>query len=749
LAKVQVYDRKTEQEEITGAPSDSDEKEMNLQLKDEFKKGGFGKVIVGYGDQNRVEVKGNYNRFNDKHQFSVVGVGNNTGRNGLGWDDYQDFMGSNAYNFDDYDLRYGFSSRGGFYTISFGSGGNPLENKIQAAFFSGQQTGFPTDINGGLNYNYDDSKTKVGASYFFNRNNNLQNTESVTETYYDDFSTSSSGYSDAADQMTGNRAEFSVSSKIDSFHFLRFTSNLAYVISGNEYDSYNLSLNDEYQKITESTTFNNTHFDGYLTKNTLKFRKTFRKKGRYLGANMTYLYTEVDDEYNTLSTLDFYGEEGVVDSSQIIDQQRLSLSEKSGVEANFMYAEPLSLKFFLTFFYNMNSTLQKGDVDVFDVDSGSDIRNDYLSRLYENRVFYQRGGSTLRYTHEGLNITLGGAYKNMRLIGEYTGKGNSSYDGEVDDSFNNWLPYLSIRYSVNRSLRFGASYSRTVNEPGIESLLPIVDTKNPLYITEGNPELSPEVSNQIRMNISYSVPVTGFNLYLNGAINLHEQQIIQDQTVDANLITYTKPINYEGGKRYNTYTGVHFPIFGKKLKAQINFSGILQESYSIVNSVLNETSTLSLYPSLYLNVEPDEFINSSVSYRYGQSLTRYNISTSQDQNILNHTIGVDLNIKMGKGWEVESKYDHSFYFNDRFGDDESIPIINLSLSKKMLKNNRGLIRLSVYDLLDRSRSFRQFSGSNQISQSITTNLSRYFMLSFTYDLKGAKSSTPGAINIVK
>jgi hypothetical protein len=101
ISKVQVFDNKSEEEEITGVEDgSSQDKTMNLELKEDFKKGAFGKVTAGAGSDDRAELKGNYNRFNDKIQFSLIGVTNNTGRNGLSWDDYQGFMGSESFSFD-------------------------------------------------------------------------------------------------------------------------------------------------------------------------------------------------------------------------------------------------------------------------------------------------------------------------------------------------------------------------------------------------------------------------------------------------------------------------------------------------------------------------------------------------------------------------------------------------------------------------------------------------------------------------
>ena len=49
VSKVQVYNDKTEQAKLTGVEDGKKEKTVNLELKEEFKKGGFGKVTAGGG----------------------------------------------------------------------------------------------------------------------------------------------------------------------------------------------------------------------------------------------------------------------------------------------------------------------------------------------------------------------------------------------------------------------------------------------------------------------------------------------------------------------------------------------------------------------------------------------------------------------------------------------------------------------------------------------------------------------------
>jgi len=735
VSKVQVFDNKSEEEILTGIEGTSDEKAMNLELKDDFKNGGFGKIVAAYGTEDRGELKGNYNVFNDKHQFSVVGVANNTGRNGLGWDDYQDFMGASSFNFFSQGLDYGFG-RGRMMGFSFGGSQNALESKISSAFFTGSDGGYPKNASGGVNYNFDHDGKKAGARYFYNFSNNNKITERNTTTYYSDFSSDSQNESSSEDLFNGHRAELSYEMEIDSFHTFMISSDLAYVNSANDLSSLSASIRNNGKRITDSDVLNNSNFGGKMIKTTALLRKSFRKKGRFLGLNMTYVYTDVDDNFQTHSNISFYNNENELDSIRKTDRFQNSVADKNAFTGNAMFSEPISKNWFLSSFYNFSNTNQKGVAEVEDQKENTMTLNKYLSREYENTIMYQRAGTKLVYSNNGFNFTLGGAFKSVKLAADFTNKEAVPLQGKVDDVFNSWLPYVNLSFRQRRTFRIGMTLDRSVDEPSIEQLLPIVDDKNPLYITEGNPALSPKSQNRIDLNISYSIPVSGFRIYFNTSYNKIDRDIIQSQIVDQNLITYAKPVNYKGGSRINAYSGVGIPILGEKLRANVNLSANYSESFGLVNEIENETNTISYSPGFSIDFIPNDWLAVYLNGSSRKSSTKYNISTSQDQNIIQNSLGLEFNLSFGKGIGLESSYDHVFYSNDRFGEDTSVPLINASFYFQFLKEKKGTLRLSAYDMLDRNIGYSQYAGSNFISSSLTQSLSRYFMLSFTYDLRG-------------
>ena len=230
VSKVQVFDEESEEEKLTGASSTPPEKTMNLELKEEFKKGGFGKIIAGAGTEERAELKGNYNKFNKKEQFSIIGIANNTGRNGLSWDDYQDFRGSQSFNWDD-DGDFGFGHGGG-YTIYYGGGDDDGIGDLTNSFFGDRSSGFPINYQGGLNYNYSEEKTDLNAVYFFDKSQLRADAVRNQQNFLPDNNYSNNDVSAQDNTNQGHRVQLRLEQKLDSLNTLVFNANGVLNIQG-------------------------------------------------------------------------------------------------------------------------------------------------------------------------------------------------------------------------------------------------------------------------------------------------------------------------------------------------------------------------------------------------------------------------------------------------------------------------------------------------------------------------------------
>ncbi len=733
IGKVQVYDTKSEQDEITGSTSEADEKTMNLVLKEEFKKGAFGKVIGSVGTKGRKELKGNFNKFNKKLQFSLIGTANNTGRNGLSWDDYQDFMGSQAWSFGG-DTDYGFGGGNNRYYFG-GDGGNSLENSIQSVFFNNDPTGgFPENYNGGINFNYDHEKDKISAVYYYNQAGIKTETQSSGERFYDAFTTQENLNGAKDDISHAHRAEFEYSKEIDSLQTIKFSLSGAH-IKESKFSNETTVLDQDGVLRSIANVDNDIDTRGSLIDGLLLYRKKFKKKGRSVGLNVSGLYTELDDIWTQNSEFSFFKNGTDIESISSIDQVNNEVKNKKQFKGNALYVEPLSKKLFWQTFYNYSNRIETGDRGVNDIIANETSLNEDLTRSYENTIVLNRIGSSLRYSYEGVNVALGLGYQNFQLNGDFTGGPNSNVSGVVDEQFTNFIPHFNLNFQPFSNSYADLTITRNAQEPSIENLRPIVNNLNPQYIGIGNPGLTPEVSNLFELSFNKSYPLTGVRFNLNASYTYYDNQFSTDERVDTFLVTTVQPINIDGGDEFYAYLGLNFPIIKNKITTRMRLRGTLNDRVSLVNGVRNNTQTQTISPFLRFSITPMDNIGIYLTADVSFTETEYDINSSQNQSIRNETYTLEFTAKTFAKLLFSSKFNYRRFSNDRFNLQREIPVLDLSVSRTVLKDNVGEVRLSIYDVFDRNIGFR----STDSFQSQNTNLRRYLLLSLTYNIRGVKS----------
>jgi len=244
---------------------------MNLELKEEYKKGSFGKATVAAGTEERWAGRANYNRFNDKSQLSFIGYGNNINQTGVNWEDYGEFKGNNSFsNYDNGD--FGFN-RGGGRMYYFSSDDSPVNN------YDGK--GLTENFGGGSNYNFDNKKVKVNASYFYNQTQLDYEQRSYQSTYIDEENsfaqydtTLNSDFRSSHSLATRYEQEFDSSNKLIVKANLR--------IASSENDKFNNQLFSDYTLEPYNTLVLDNYKEAlsYRITSAAIYRHLFKKKGR-------------------------------------------------------------------------------------------------------------------------------------------------------------------------------------------------------------------------------------------------------------------------------------------------------------------------------------------------------------------------------------------------------------------------------------------------------------------------------------
>ncbi|HLL97314.1 MAG TPA: TonB-dependent receptor [Spirosoma sp.] len=748
ITKVQIFNDKTEQAKLTGIEDGKKQKTVNLELKEEFKKGGFGKVTAGAGPASngispRAEIKGNYNKFDSKQQFSVIGLGNNTNQGGLSFNDYQDFRGSNSFNWND-QADFGFGN-GRFFFF-----GGDDDESLGIPVGGGNGRGFSNNAAGGVNYNYDTKKTKLSTSYYFNQTrlqlDALRNRRNFLET-------SSFRTEENSNQVNFNgnhRVSIRYEKALDSLNTIVFISNSrlnngnASLFRGQRLFRSNgiptpgvmlpdvLSTRDSSSNASESMQVGSA--------NTLLYRLKFRKKGRSLAASATYQINTNDASLDLNSRNEFLRATSANDMIRIIRQDQGTNSLRNEYKANLQYVEPFAKKFFWETFYNFSLRYDEVDRDVFNRGDVTKTRIDSLSRYYKNNYVLNRLGSSIRYTFKGLNVSAGLAGQQFTLDGRYAPDQTTPVFNTIRRTFTNVIPNLSLNYDLKNNKYLFGGYNVNVRIPSSRDLQPLIDNTNPLFVREGNPNLLPELQHNLNTGFRYFNPgsFTNFYIDLNGTYFVN--QIVYSQVTDTQtLITRTQPENLTGGRNIGSYIGFGFPL--KKTKATLNLNTNFNFGNNLtnINRILNQTDNQNYNVGARLDLTPTEWFTFYGNANLGRINTRYSINSGQNQVIINNNFNGDMNLKLPGGFYVNTSLNYRIFKNERLGFNQQVPIWNASAYHILGKTQKAEIRLSAFDLLNRNVVVSQYAGQNFVSDERIRTLARYFMLSFTYNMRGVKA----------
>ena len=728
LSKIQVYDEASEQTRLTGVEDGKEERAMNLELKEQYKKGSFGKITVAGGTEERWATRGNYNRFNSKEQLSFIGYANNINETGVNWEDYGEFRGQNTFkNYDNGD--FGFGGAGGRVFYFSGGGDVPFNN------FDGR--GFTENYGAGSNYNFDNKKTKFNFSYFYNQIDRTLDQTAFRQTFLQDTTFNNSDTTNIIDFRGNHSIGTRFEQNIDSNNILILKANFRYSLA-DDYERRNQFFTQiAGEPVNELTIENTANNDTWSVTSAGIFRHYFKKKGRSWALSAGFNQSQTDGRENLFSLNRFFQAQTLAEQ---IEQLNTADNSSQQFKSSTLFTEPLSKRWFWQSFFNFSLTDNLVNRQVQDEELNGE-RIDSLSVFYDNRLQYNRLGSSIRYSYNGLNGSAGLAVQQLNIMGSYAqDEGEPIIGDPVDRTFNNLIPYLEVEYEFPNNLEIDLEYQYSVSEPTLSQLQPIPNVNNPFFRSEGNPNLVPERSHSIDMGMSYwnSASFTNFRISTN--YDIYDNQIVYNtitEFVDSiGFVTTNRPVNVSGGSRIGGYMWGSVPIIKTKLTLSANGNLSSRVAPAFVNGIENETTNTFYGFGTRLNLTLNQKLVFGLNGNINFTDISYSIQEEQNQNIRNY--GLSANTK----WQIipktyfESNLNYNRYTNDRFDFDQEIPIWNASIRRLLGEKNRIEVRLAAFDLLNRRLAVQQNGSQNFVTNTVSSTLARYFMLSLSYNVRG-------------
>jgi hypothetical protein len=727
--KVQVYDRQSDIAQLTGFDDGQSEKTINLKLKQDKKKGVFGKVNAGGGTEGRYQGRFNVNSFKGARQMSVIGMGNNTNAEGFSFMDILSFTGAMSQ----------LGGNSGNINI------NISPNSPNAALLGGgNNNAINTSWAGGANYNnIIGKKMEVQSNYFYSRYNPATNQQLSRQYILPDSTYFYKQQSFTNNRSISNRFNLTYDYVIDSLHSLKFTPSLSFQDSRyrsfSDYETFSehlLSSNKGYSD-------NSSTSKGYNFNGALLFRKKFNRKGRTFSLSMGTTLNDSDGDGELESVNQFYNTLGGLVKTDSINQRSQSAGETKGYTTRAVYTEPVLKRSLLELSVSKNQSRSVSDKETYDYNNISgkyDMLNLLQTNNFENTYGTTTAGARLRTQKKKYNYSIGIIWQNAELEGTIK---SGTKDSVIGKSFFNLLPNARFQYNFTRFKNLQLDYRASTNQPSVSQLQPVPDISNPLNIIEGNPDLKQEYSRRINAHYTGVNPFRGKSFFVFSSYSFTNNRIVDFNVIDSFGRKRTRPVNVDGVYNLNGDVSLGWPL--RFIKATMNFNAGFgfSKTKQFINTAQNEIRNFSFDPGLEISRSFKEKLDLTLSGGFSYNKAKYSLQSSLNNKYFTQDYGIDLGWQLPKNFYLATDFRYTISSERSAGFNARVPLWNASISKLCMKLNRGEIKLSVFDLLNENQAIVRTTNSNYIEDQNNRVLRRFFLVGFTYSLNKMAANTGG------
>ncbi|MCP9750942.1 outer membrane beta-barrel protein [Ferruginibacter sp. HRS2-29] len=736
--KIQVFDRLSDQAQLTGFDDGNSVKAINVVTKSGIKNGQFGRIYGGYGTDSRYNAGGNVSFFKGDRRLSFVGNFNNINQQNFG---SQDLLGVTSSG--------GGGNRGGGGGRGPGGGGG--DN-----FSVGQSNGISKTNAIGVNYSDKwGKKVNVTGSYFFNNSTNDNESFINTQTVgYDTTQfTSQSGTSRTVNN--NHRINFRLEYKIDSNNSLFIIPSINFQSNNSRSFSNLNTLNQFGDSINNSISNSNYDRNGYNIRNNIMFRHSFAKRGRTISFGFNTAFTKNDGESVIDAYYRFFDKSGGFSSDSTQNQFVDNATNGHTIGGNIAYTEPIGKKGQLQIDYSPSVQKNKADQKTYNFDNIDGKYSDF------DTTFSNKFDNTITTNNAGLSYRLAKSRDEMFMVGVnfQTSKLESQRvfptQTSVNQTFSNFLPNLMWRKKISNSSNIRVFYRASTNFPSVNQLQDVVSLTNPLRVSSGNPDLKQSYTHFVAGRYSYTNSKTSGSFFANILLQTAADYISnaifiasKDSAIQQGIVLnrgsqLTKPINLDGYKSLRTFFTYSQPIKGIKTNINVNAGFSYSQLPGQVNYVATKTDNLVYNAGVVFASNISEYVDFNISYSANFNNAKTTGGSTSTNNYVNQAIGGTLNLLNKKGWFIQNDVSTQLYSGLSAGLDQHFTLWNAAIGKKFLKNRAGELKLSVFDLLKQNQSIVRTVTGTEIQDAQYKVLQQYFMLTFTYNLKNfgvAKSS---------
>ena len=705
ISHIQIINDYGDWSNASGLQNNDPEIIMNIVLKEDRKKLKFGQVTAGSGTEERYLGSFGFNNFNDGQELSVLGSINNT-------------------------------------NTSLFSYGTPTGVGMRDRR-SADLTGMTDPIDGvniarSLGLTFSDSISSfidTYGKYTFTNRRNSTTSDMLLQT---DFLQSSILNREQKEVFTDHRQhelawdadiQLSPRDKIKISPRISLQDARTVIVADKNLKSQSVTSEGEYG--LEGKNFTpNMHIDLMYTKSFMKARRKLLIGAS--GENFKQSRTERIGDYFVS-----------IDSSLAAPAIHIYSLLQNNVNDNLnrvgkfksAFVEPLSNKSLLEWSYSFEYTNISSLRAVTDLEESTLI--DSLGVDYGYQFRSQQTGLAFQVDqNKFLKYTLGMAVQTQVLKGSTDDLTVLTRHQHV-----NLMPSANIRFTLSDEIEWSFDYLGTSNQPKFMQMQPVRDLSNSQLILVGNADLKAELLNRFttrfrkmsfEKNRMFELQVS-YNNVKNKIVN--ERSLIPNSTVQE--ISYRNSSGY-----YDLHSDYMYSMGLGTADVQLNLNGYADyvNNISYLDLQRQKVKHFVYYQLLQLRYSLSDVIDTELNGSYTVNRSRSALPTIGDIHANSILMGVAARGFLSDQWSFG--FDVSHQINSGYSSQVSTnpTLLNGYLEYTFLSNNRALLRLQGYDLLNQNMGITKEIFDNTQMDLRNNRLSRYVMLSLNIRLQKHPSS---------
>lgn len=726
IDKIQVYKKIESQNDILDSTV-----EMNVKLKKGKDVGYFGKIGVGYGSDKRYEGDASINAFTPKMQFTLVGALNNINKltnNASTLSNNSTFKGVGT----NIEYRPDFSMSG--INVSKALGSSFIYNFIEKPTYT--------------------DKSRLSINYFMQDKNNDYSSSSETIT------TIKSAVK-ILDENVNKRIANDINQKIDSKfewiknnHSLIINQALTTNVNESNNETFRNFLNEQNILTSTNNSINKTNetarvFDFSINYQMSESWKKFSRK--FKGLNASYILNFDDANNERINQTEFksftdqssnrkFNRKYQTQSNSIYQQFNFEITKLK----EFLFGEMnfANLDFSLSNNLSLNNKNNNNLVEDFNGLNSIYEQNNYLTSRLQTTILEEAPSFILlksfsdnlsnRYTRNW-SISL---VAKQKFIYQYNVSDKAFQN--IDRKYIRFVPEASINYNNNQYgeyyRTYSINYTTSVKIPGLQQLVPLIDSANVYYIQNGNLSLKEMVIRgfSFRFNHEDQTAYNTMNYGFNMGAGIIENNIIDSISIgndNRKTVYYT---NANGYKYFSFDGNIRKSIKLKSSQLQISLNNIINISSNpgYLNGVFNFSKILSTNSVLKLNYTYNDFIAIEATQAY----TTY---TSKQKAFKTQYSGANMASTFSSSYSLTKKLTISSNITFNSSKSANINTINFAIWNasamyRLLKGNNLEFKFSALDLLHQNNSIINYGSLNSFTTGTQNVLQNYFMTTISY-----------------